>query len=163
VAEWINTQYWCSAGAPEAFGAGDKSRHNVVGGFGVLTGPRGDLRTGLPLQGVYAADGARVHAPRRLLAIVRAPRELVDGIVHRTPLLTDLVDNGWIDLAVVDPATGTLERRRRAGAWERWAPADSATPCLRPSTDPPRASRDDAPVPPSVAPERATAQSEVCR
>jgi hypothetical protein len=162
VAEWINTQYWCSAGAPETFGAGDKSRHNVVGGFGVLTGPRGDLRIGLPRQGVYAADGARVHAPRRLLAIVRAPRELVDDIVRRTPLLTDLVDHGWIDLAVVDPRTGTLERCHRGGTWVQWHPAETAAP-PHPQYDPRSTPRDDAPVPPSGAPERASAQPEVCR
>jgi len=125
VAEWINTQYWCSAAAPEAFGAGDKSSHNVVGGFGVLTGPRGDLRVGLPRQGVFAADGTRVHEPRRLLAVVRAPRALVDAIVQRTPVLTQLVDHGWIDLAILDPETGALERRSPAGAWTPWA---NATP-----------------------------------
>ena len=121
VAEWINTQYWCSAAAPEAFGAGDKALHNVVGGFGVLTGPRGDLRVGLPRQGVFAADGTRVHQPRRLLAVVRAPRALVDAIVQRTPVLTQFVDHGWLDLATLDPETGVLERRTTAGGWEAWA------------------------------------------
>jgi uncharacterized protein YbcC (UPF0753/DUF2309 family) len=135
VAEWINTQYWCSAAAPEAFGAGDKALHNVVGGFGVLTGPRGDLRIGLPRQGAFAADGSRVHEPRRLLALVRAPRALVDGIVQRTAVLTDFVDNGWIDLAVVDPETGAVERRTRSGEWESWNPDGEDVPTVTELTE----------------------------
>ena len=122
VAEWINTQYWCSAAAPDAFGAGDKALHNVVGGFGVVTGPRGDLRIGLPRQGIFAADGTRVHEPRRLLALVRAPRALVDAIVQRTPVLADFVDHGWLDLATIDPGSGRVERRSRSGEWESWNP-----------------------------------------
>jgi uncharacterized protein YbcC (UPF0753/DUF2309 family) len=142
VGEWISTQYWCSAAVPETFGAGDKALHNVVGGFGVLTGPRGDLRIGLPRQAVYAADGARVHEPRRLLALVRAPRALVDAIVRRTPVLTDFVDHGWIDLATIDPDTGAVERRARSGQWEPWTPTEP------PSTPPPSHQRDDSAIHP---------------
>ena len=36
VASWISLQYYGSAVAPQAFGAGNKLLHNVVGGVGVL-------------------------------------------------------------------------------------------------------------------------------
>jgi len=53
--------------------------------------------------------------------VVRAPRALVDAIVQRTPVLTQFVDHGWLDLATLDPETGVLERRTTAGGWEAWA------------------------------------------
>ena len=47
VAHWISAQYYFSTVDPEAFGAGDKLLHNVVGDVGVIYGESGDLRVGL--------------------------------------------------------------------------------------------------------------------
>ena len=72
VAQWINCQYYFSTVAPEVFGAGTKTIHNVVGTAGVIAGHEGDLRLGLPWQSV--ATGERlVHEPMRLLAVIQAP------------------------------------------------------------------------------------------
>jgi hypothetical protein len=43
VASWISLQYYGSTVAPEAFGAGNKLLHNVVGGIGVVEGNGGTL------------------------------------------------------------------------------------------------------------------------
>ena len=75
VAHWINAQYFFSACDPEALGAGSKTAHNPVGALGVLTGPGGDLRTGLAEQSVRYL-GRPTHEPVRLLAQDAALRGL---------------------------------------------------------------------------------------
>ena len=62
VAQWINCQYYFSTVAPEVFGAGTKTIHNVVGTAGVIAGHEGDLRLGLPWQSV-ATGQQLVHEP----------------------------------------------------------------------------------------------------
>ena len=77
MAQWINCQYYFSTVAPQVFGAGTKTIHNVVGTVGVIAGHNGDLQLGLPWQSV--SDGERLlHEPLRLLAVVQAPLERID-------------------------------------------------------------------------------------
>lgn len=115
VAQWINAQYLFSSVDPEIFGAGTKTVHNVVGGIGVLSGPGGDLRRGLPWQSVGDGEGL-VHEPMRLLAAVQAPRETVAAIVARNPGLRQLVDHEWITLVARDDEA-TPWTRLLGGAW----------------------------------------------
>ncbi|MFO1147862.1 MAG: DUF2309 domain-containing protein [Alsobacter sp.] len=116
VASWINLQYYGSSVDNRAFGAGDKTLHNVVGRFGVLEGAGGDLRTGLPWQSVH--DGERLrHEPLRLSAYVEAPAAAIDGVLARHAAVRDLVQNGWIHLFRI-AEDGGLERRTPSG----WSP-----------------------------------------
>ena len=123
VGQWITMQYWCSTVDPDRFGAGDKTTHNVVVGAdgadhalsGVLTGVRGDLRIGLPWQAVSASapvdggwSGLPFHDPVRLLVVVCARPDVVDGVLTRQPDVARLVLGGWVALRVVDPDTGRL-------------------------------------------------------
>jgi len=101
VASWINLQYYASTVDPTHFGSGSKTLHNVVGGFGVLSGGGGDLGFGLPLESVADAEGFS-HEPQRLLAVVHAPRERVARIVRAHVGLCHLVTNGWVQLVVRD-------------------------------------------------------------
>ncbi|MBF6370317.1 DUF2309 domain-containing protein [Nocardia puris] len=117
VAQWINCQYYFSTVAPDTFGAGTKTTHNVVGGIGVLTGPAGDLRTGLPWQSV-AVGNRLVHEPMRLLVLAYAPRERIDTIVARNPKVRDLVDNHWITLLARTDRSSPWHHRTRSG----WSP-----------------------------------------
>ncbi|BBX18767.1 DUF2309 domain-containing protein [Mycolicibacterium duvalii] len=110
VAQWINCQYYFSTVAPEAFGAGTKTIHNVVGTAGVLSGQSGDLRLGLPWQSVAAGDRL-MHEPLRLLAVVQAPLDRIDMIVDRNPVLQRLFGNDWVAVAA---------RRDAGSAWHRW-------------------------------------------
>jgi len=125
VAQWINTQYYFSTVDPVAYGAGSKVTQTVVGALGVVQGNGSDLMTGLPMQSVHAAAGRGYHEPMRLLTVVEAPRERVEAVIARNPVLRTLFGNGWVALLVVDPETGRLSRRARDGAW--YAP-DRDTP-----------------------------------
>lgn len=114
VANWINLQYYASAVDNRSFGSGNKVIHNVVGQFGVLLGNGGDLMTGLPWQSVH--DGERFqHEPLRLLVVIEAPRDAVDRIIDKHALVSDLIRNGWLSLAVLEGEH--CYRRNPAGDW----------------------------------------------
>ncbi|WP_280179965.1 DUF2309 domain-containing protein [Nocardia cyriacigeorgica] len=125
VAQWINCQYYFSTVAPDTFGAGTKTTHNVVGGIGVLTGPAGDLRTGLPWQSVAVGDRL-VHEPMRLLVLVHSPHERIDTILARNPKVRDLVDNHWITLLARTGPSSPWHHRTRSG-WTLY-PTNGAQP-----------------------------------
>lgn len=143
VAQWINAQYWCSTVDPHAYGAGDKTTHNTIAApdlgaaplTTVITGARGDLRVGLPWQAVSAtaptahgwADDLPFHDPVRLMAVICAPTERVEAVLAAHPEVARLVLGSWIDLVVVDPASGALHRRDPARGW---APVEDPAPVL---------------------------------
>ncbi|WP_225007059.1 DUF2309 domain-containing protein [Novosphingobium percolationis] len=118
VAQWINCQYLFSTIDNAVFGAGDKITQNVVGGFGVVQGAGGDLCTGLPRQSLFRDDGTPYHVPRRLTVFVQSPLRRVEEIVFAHDGLSQLVENGWINLVVIDPW------KHRAHHWQRarWVP-----------------------------------------
>ncbi|BDX31635.1 UPF0753 protein [Mycobacterium antarcticum] len=119
VAQWINCQYYFSAVAPEVFGAGTKTIHNVVGSAGVIAGHSGDLRLGLPWQSV--ADGDRLlHEPLRLLAVIQAPLDRIDAVVDRNPILQRLFGNDWVGVAARSDAGRPWQRWTTAG-WRSWS------------------------------------------
>lgn len=125
VTHWINSQYYASTVDPEAFGAGDKTTHNVVGDIAVLAGAHGDLRVGLPWQGLFDADPVEGvptvgHEPMRLQVVVYAPRADVLAILQRHPGVARLITNGWLALAVIEPQDAQLHRLTRSLAWEPW-------------------------------------------
>ncbi|MCA9137667.1 MAG: DUF2309 domain-containing protein [Planctomycetales bacterium] len=101
VAHWINMQYYASTVDNRHFGAGDKTIHNVVGGFGVLSGNSGDLMTGLPIQSIHDGAGYR-HLPMRLQVVIVASRKSIDRILDKHPNIKELIDNGWMYLSAID-------------------------------------------------------------
>lgn len=114
VTSWINLQYYASATDNQHFGSGTKTLHNVVGNFGVLSGNGGDLKTGLPWQSVH--DGAQLqHQPLRLLVIVESTRAALDTIIRKHASVRDLVENGWLTIAVIE--AGQAYRRGASGRW----------------------------------------------
>ena len=116
VASWVTLQYYGSTVDNRHFGSGDKTLHNVVGGIGVLEGMSGGLRSGLPLQSVH--NGREfVHEPLRLTAIVEASRSAIDRIIDKHGPLSQLVDNGWIQLHAIDE--GAIWRRGQDRRWSR--------------------------------------------
>jgi uncharacterized protein len=116
VAHWINSQYYFSVTDPEVLGAGTKTRHNVVAGQGVLQGPDGDLRLGLPLESVAEADRL-VHEPLRLLVVVEAPLERIEGVLSRNPSVLRLVANGWVSLVAREAPVDPWYERTSGGTW----------------------------------------------
>ena len=132
VASWISLQYYGSAVAPQAFGAGNKLLHNVVGGIGVFEGNGGLLRGGLPWQSVH--DGDRLmHEPLRLSVVVAAPREAILDILARHPDLRALFDQGWLALFAMDDAGRVAARYRAGDGWIDLAPVTGHDPSSPPS------------------------------
>lgn len=117
VASWINLQYFASTVDNEQFGCGTKALHNRIGAVGVVLGNGGDLRTGLALQSVQAADGRWYHEPLRLQVIVEAPPAQIDSVLAASPAVLDLIGNGWVRLFALDPDSTTLWRWQRDG-WQ---------------------------------------------
>jgi hypothetical protein len=117
VGQWINMEHYFSAVDNEHYGSGSKVYHNIAGRFGVMTGNLSDLRTGLPSQTVLR-DGAPYHEPLRLLTLIEAPfehaRQAIEGINN----VRNLVHNGWVRMAIVDPDTHALHVFED-GAWRR--------------------------------------------
>ncbi len=118
VMEWINLGYYFSTVDNDTFGAGNKIYHNVVGRLGVMLGTQSDLRLGLPRQSIM--DGDRpYHEPMRLLLIVEAPRERIDTLIRRHPILQRFYRNRWVRLVNLEPAEGIFYRYHHKDGWER--------------------------------------------
>ncbi len=118
VAQWINMEHYFSTVDNEVYGSGSKVYHNVVGRLGVMTGFWSDLRLGLPAQTVL--DGPRpYHEPMRLLAVIEAPRERIQGVIDRHPLLDQLFNLGWVTLVALDSNDRLCYRYDRGKGWKR--------------------------------------------
>ncbi|HET6370381.1 MAG TPA: DUF2309 domain-containing protein [Nitrospiria bacterium] len=107
VGQWINMEHYFSTVDNEVYGSGSKVYHNVVGRFGIMSGPWSDLRLGLAQPSVL--DGTRpYHEPMRLLSLIEAPRERIDRIIRRHRLLQHYYDNEWVRLTALDPEEKTF-------------------------------------------------------
>ncbi|MBM4343548.1 MAG: DUF2309 family protein [Deltaproteobacteria bacterium] len=93
----INLEYFFSFVDNEAYGAGTKLPHNVVGLLGVLNGASSDLRTGLVQQMI------EIHEPMRLLVVVEGTPQQALAAVHASAEVRALVEQRWVLVAVVDP------------------------------------------------------------
>ena len=104
VAQWINMEHYFSTVDNEHYGSGSKVYHNIAGRFGVMTGNLSDLRTGLPAQTVLR-DGLPYHEPLRLLVVIESPLAHAKRAVEAVRAIKNLVYNGWVRMAIVDPET----------------------------------------------------------
>lgn len=118
VAHWINMQYYASTVDNRHFGCGDKTIHNVVGGFGLLSGNSGDLMTGLPIQSLHDGSGYQ-HLPMRLQVVIAAPRKSIDRILEKHPQIKELIDNGWLHLSAIDQSQCFHYQQSKWSAAER--------------------------------------------
>lgn len=110
----IALEYYFSTVDNERFGCGSKIMHNLAGLIGVMEGASSDLRTGLPRQMI------EIHEAMRLLVIIEQAREVVTAIYERQPPLRELIGNGWIVVAVKEPASGDIHRFDPARGWLPW-------------------------------------------
>ena len=101
VTNWINMQYYASTVDNKNFGAGNKTLHNITGGFGVLEESSGDLRVGLPWQAVHDGENYQ-HLPQRLNVVIEAPKEAISNILEKHQNVKDLCDNKWIFLMAMN-------------------------------------------------------------
>ncbi len=116
VANWINLQYYASTVDNRYFGSGNKTVHNVVGRFGILSGNGGDLMTGLPWQSLHTSEAYR-HLPLRLQVVIAAPRAMIDRVINRHGLVANLIQGNWLHLVAIED--GLLYCYCNDGAWNR--------------------------------------------
>ncbi|NJN70336.1 MAG: DUF2309 domain-containing protein [Nitrospira sp.] len=121
VAQWINMEHYFSAVDNDVYGSGSKIYHNVVGRFGVMSGPWSDLRLGLARQTVMNGE-MPFHEPMRLLTIVEAPRKWIEKLITRHDVLQHYYHNEWVHLVVLDPEDKDWYRYRPNGDWARIVP-----------------------------------------
>lgn len=118
VAQWINMEHYFSAVDNDVYGAGSKIYHNVVGRFGIMSGPWSDLRLGLALQTVMNGE-MPYHEPMRLLSVIEAPREWIEKLIARHEVLQHFYHNAWVHLVAWDPTDGEFYRYLPSGTWTR--------------------------------------------
>jgi uncharacterized protein len=118
VTNWINLQYYASVTDNQHYGSGNKMLHNVVGGnFGVFEGNGGDLRIGLPQQSLHDGNTWR-HHPVRLNVYIDAPKNEINAITLKHPMVKDLIENQWLCLFQWDTESNTIWRYNK-GAWDK--------------------------------------------
>jgi uncharacterized protein YbcC (UPF0753/DUF2309 family) len=105
----ISLEYYFSFVDNDRYGCGTKLPHNVTGLVGVMDGHASDLRTGLPWQMV------EIHEPMRILFVIETEPARLTKVVNASAALKQLVENRWIRLATIDPATGRVQVRRDGG------------------------------------------------
>ncbi|WP_408960473.1 DUF2309 domain-containing protein [Natrinema sp. 74] len=130
VTQWINNQYYFATVDNAVYGSGSKVTQNPVGNIGVFQGNGGDLMTGLPLQSLYADADQAHHQPLRLTALIHAPVEQVTEILHQHEQLVQLLDNGWIQLTVIDPEQDNKPLHYQKNL--EWKPVESTQPSVEP-------------------------------
>jgi len=117
VTSWINLQYYASTVDNKRLGAGNKTLHNVTAKLGVIEGSKGDLRIGLPYQSIH--DGKNYqHQPLRLNVVIEAPKEAVGDIITKHSNLTELCDNNWITIMILNTDGRVSHRYAGNGNWE---------------------------------------------
>ena len=85
--------------------------HNITGLLGVMDGAASDLRTGLPWQMF------EIHEPVRLLFVIEATPAALLSIMERNQAVKTMIINRWVQVALMDPANGSL-RVYRDGVFE---------------------------------------------
>ena len=114
----ISLEYYFSFVDNDRYGCGTKLPHNVTSLLGVMDGHASDLRTGLPWQMVS------IHEPVRILFVIETTPERLTGVINASPSLRQLVENRWIRVATIDPATGRVHVRRDSGFEEFEGPLE---------------------------------------
>lgn len=121
VAHWINMQYYASTVDQRYCGSGNKTVHNVTGGFGILSGNGGDLMTGLPWQSLH--DGHNLqHQPQRLQVVINASRQAIENVIARHTLVANLLQGSWLYLIACE--AGEFYQYRAGNQWKQLDCAD---------------------------------------
>ncbi len=128
VTQMINNHYYFATVDDSLYGSGSKTTQNPVGNAMVYQGTAGDIMTGLPRESLRRTDDVTEHDPIRLTVVIRAPRDQVETALEDSDKARQLLDNGWIHLAVVDPSDDDTVLRYRAGGSWTTVEVEGATP-----------------------------------
>jgi hypothetical protein len=124
----INLEYYFSTIDNEGYGCGSKLPHNIASMLGVMTGASSDLRPGLSQQMI------EIHEPMRILFVIETTPKKIQGIIDGNPNIHRLVTGNWIQLAVIDFATGDI-RRYEKGRFVNYHPTTTSIPAVAWSMD----------------------------
>ena len=102
----ISLEYYFSFVDNDRYGCGTKLPHNVTSLIGVMDGHASDLRTGLPWQMV------EIHEPVRILFVVETTPNRLEKVIETNSALKRLLENRWIRLATIDPASARVHVHR---------------------------------------------------
>lgn len=102
----ISLEYYFSFVDNDRYGCGTKLPHNVTSLMGVMDGHASDLRTGLPWQMV------EIHEPVRILFVVETTPDRLEKVIETNTALRRLLENRWIRLATIDPASARVHVHR---------------------------------------------------
>jgi uncharacterized protein YbcC (UPF0753/DUF2309 family) len=105
----ISLEYYFSFVDNDRYGCGTKLPHNVTSLMGVMDGHASDLRTGLPWQMV------EIHEPVRILFVVETTPDRLEKVIETNSALKRLLENRWIRLATLDPASARVHVHRDSG------------------------------------------------
>ena len=105
----ISLEYYFSFVDNDRYGCGTKLPHNVTSLMGVMDGHASDLRTGLPWQKV------EIHEPVRILFVVEITPDRLERVIETNNALKHLLENRWIRLATIDPASARVHVHRDRG------------------------------------------------
>ena len=138
VTQWINAQYYFATVDTAVYGSGSKVTQNPVGNVGIYQGNGGDLMRGLPVQSVRKSTDNLYHQPIRLSTVVHAPVSKVTHALADLESVTELLDNNWISLTVIDPTRENDAFHYVKGL--KWLPhgegyKHDATECISPQTN----------------------------
>ena len=105
----ISLEYYFSFVDSDRYGCGTKLPHNVTSLMGVMDGQASDLRTGLPWQMV------EIHEPVRILFVVETTPGRLEKVMETNIALKRLIENRWIRMATIDPASACVHVYRDRG------------------------------------------------
>jgi len=105
----ISLEYYFSFVDNDRYGCGTKLPHNVTSLMGVMDGHASDLRTGLPWQMV------EIHEPVRILFVIETTPDRLEKVIEGNSALKRLLENRWIRLATMDPASARVHVHRDRG------------------------------------------------
>lgn len=131
----ISLEYYFSCVDPDGWGAGSKLPHNIASLVGVMDGAASDLRPGLHRQMI------EIHEPMRLLFVIETTADAMWQIMDRNPRIAALIRGRWVQVAIVDPATGGIAVFRD-GHLEDYRPEQTDLPLAATSRDWYRGCRD---------------------
>jgi uncharacterized protein YbcC (UPF0753/DUF2309 family) len=128
VCEGINMQYLLSSVDSRGWACGTKLPHNVTSLLGVMDGAASDLRPGLPWQGV------EIHEPVRILFVIETTCQAMVDIMNRNPTVSNILRNGWAQLAVLSPDSDEIFVFRN-NEFEKYVPEAAELPKAATSID----------------------------
>ena len=82
-----------------------------------MQGNGSDLMSGLCVQSTYLHEETPYHEPLRPLTVVYAPRKKVMSIIHESPLITRLIQNGWKHITCIDPEEKRIYTLQKNITW----------------------------------------------